>query len=278
MKAKKLLPVVLLLGVLLAMTLFAVTASAEGGVAKIGETEYATFAEAVAAAADRDTITILANGTYTLSSFSKELTIKAADGVVATIDVASAVGLPNSKVVFENLTFDYYPNQNYVGLQHTDTMTYNNCVINGQIFLYGNTETFNNCTFNQESADCYNVWTYGAKQVEFNNCKFNCVGKSVLVYNEGGNGSAIEVADCKFVASAPKEGKAAIEIDSSLLADGKAFSISTTGETTATGFATGSNSGSTLWNDKKGTSKSMAKIAATKKPVVIPKIQQETGE
>lgn len=41
-------------------------------------------------------------------------------------------------------------------------------------------ETFNGCTFKQTSPNAYNVWTYGAKEVDFNDCIFECAGKSVL--------------------------------------------------------------------------------------------------
>ena len=112
-------------------------------------------------------------------------------------------------------------------------------------------DIFNKCTFNQNSSNAYNVWTYGAKAVEFNDCTFNSAGKSVLVYNDGGNGTALKVDDCEFNASAVVEGKAAIEIDSSLLKEGMAFDIDVE-NSTAIGFDNGSMSGNSLWNNKKG--------------------------
>ena len=51
-------------------------------------------------------------------------------------------------------------------------------------------------------------------------------------------------------ASAPVAGKAAIEIDSSLIKG--AYNVTING-TTANGFAEGNVSGNTLWNNKKGT-------------------------
>ena len=155
-----------------------------------------------------------------------------------------------ANVTFNNVTFDYYPNVNYTGLQHSGNLVYNNCTINGQVFLYGQSETFNNCTFNQNSADAYNVWTYGAKEVAFNECTFNSVGKSVLVYNEGAGATDLVVTETEFNASAAVEGKAAIEIDTSLMPGQTTITID--GETTATGFDEGNVSGNTLWNNKKG--------------------------
>ena len=220
-------------------------------VAKIGDTYYATLADAFKAAADGETVTIITSGTYKLPAFSKELTIKAAEGLDVVIDNGGAVALHGAKATFENLTFDYYPNVNYTGLQHIDTAVYNNCTFNGQVFLYGNSETFNNCTFNQDSADAYNVWTYGAKNVTFNECTFNSAGKSVLVYNEGATANNVTVTGSTFNASQAVEGKAAIEIDTSLIAADKGDTVITITNSEANGFAAGSVSGNSLWNDKK---------------------------
>ena len=224
-------------------------------VAFIGEQGYASLDAAIQAAQDNDTIVVSA-GEYTLSGSltytNKAFMIKAADGETVSFDMSAAVALHGAKITFEGVTFNYKTNGNYIGLQHADTLVYNNCVINGMVFLYATNETFNNCTFNQTSADAYNVWTYGAKNVAFNSCTFNCVGKSVLVYNEGANAKTdLNVNDTTFNASAPVEGKAAIEIDTSLMTEGATITVDA--NTTADGFATGSNSGSTLWNDKKQT-------------------------
>ena len=224
-------------------------------VASIGETGYESLDAAIQAAQDNDIIVVSA-GEYTLNGsltyMNKAFTIKAADGETVRFDMSAAVALHGAKITFEGVTFDYKTNGNYIGLQHTDTLVYNNCVINGMVFLYATNETFNNCTFNQTSADAYNVWTYGAKNVAFNSCTFNCVGKSVLVYNEGANAKTdLNVNDTTFNASAPVEGKAAIEIDTSLMTEGATITVDA--NTTADGFAEGSKSGNTLWNDKKQT-------------------------
>ena len=156
-----------------------------------------------------------------------------------------------TSIAFADLTMEW-SNDNYKGLQHSTKLTYDNCTIKGMPFLYAVDEIFNNCTFIQESSEAYNLWTYGAKNVEFNNCTFNSAGKSVLVYNEGDVGSeTVNVKDCTFNASTPVEGKAAIEIDSSLLKSTGAYNLNITGNTTATGFGTGSTSGNSLYNVKK---------------------------
>ena len=211
------------------------------------------LATAIANAAVGDTIT-LGEGEFTLPGSQsiytgKSLTIKAADNAKVSFDMSAAVTLGGAKITFAGITFDYKTNGNYIGLQHADTLVYNNCTINGMVFLYAASETFNGCTFNQTSADAYNVWTYGARNVAFNGCTFNCVGKSVLLYNEGANdGTNLTVSNTEFIASASVEGKAAIEIDTHLMNGNSTVTVD--GKTNATGFATGSNSNSPLWNDK----------------------------
>ena len=186
----------------------------DSAVAGINGVGYNSLDEAINAAKNGDTITILKpaadengyklNGGLTYSG--KAITIKAASGVDVKFDMSSAVALHGAKITFEGVTFEYKTNKDYIGLQHTDTMVYNNCTINGQVFLYGASETFNGCTFKQTSPDAYNVWTYGAKEVDFNGCKFDCAGKSVLVYNEGAiSGTDLTVTNTEFRASQPVE-------------------------------------------------------------------------
>ena len=218
-------------------------------VAKIGDKQYETLDDAIKAVQNGEIIEVNAgeyklNGslTYTDKAFTIE-------GAGVSFDMSAAVALHGAKITFNNVTFDYKTNGNYIGLQHADTLVYNNCTINGMVFLYAVNETFNNCTFNQTSADAYNVWTYGAQNVAFNGCTFNCAGKAVLVYNEGAIAKTdLTVTDTKFIASAPVEGKAAIEIDTSLMKDGTTITIDAATE--AEDFAEGSNSKNSLWNDK----------------------------
>ncbi len=215
-------------------------------VAEVKGVKYQTLDAAVNAAKNSDTVVILKAGNYSVPT-GKNLTIT---GTVENVkfDMSQAVNMNGASVTFNNVTFEY-GTSNYIGLQHAGTMVYNDCSINGQVSLYGTSETFNNCTFYQSSADSYNVWTYGAQEVNFNGCEFNSAGKSVLVYNEGACATDLTVENSKFIASAPVEGKAAIEIDTTLMPDGTDIVIDAA--TTATGFDKGSVSGEELWNDKK---------------------------
>ena len=220
----------------------AATADADGNITGC----YTTVNDAVAKG---DNIAILVAGTYNVPT-GKDLTITGAvDGVqFGPIETPNMGG---KNYTFNNVTFNYAAGSAYKGLQHTGNMVYNNCTFNGQVFLYGTSETFNKCTFNQNSADAYNVWTYGAKEVAFNECTFNSAGKSVLVYTEDENhNSDIAVTASTFNASQTVDGKAAIEMDASLQVNG-GITLTVDAATTATGFSTNTLSGSSLWHDKK---------------------------
>jgi len=219
-----------------------------------GSQSYPTLAEAFAATTTGDEVEIRVTGEYSLSGISGKNIIVTGktDGVVFT-DIG-AFNMGGADVTFNNVTFTYAGNSTYKGLQHSGDLVYNDCTINGQVFLYGESETFNNCVFNTTDSNNYNVWTYGAKDVEFNGCTFNSAGKSVLVYNEAGPATELEVIDTDFFASGSVSGKAAIEIDTSApnnpgAMDGTVITIDAA--TTATGFADDTISGSSLWNDKK---------------------------
>ena len=203
------------------------------------------------ACANGDNVAILVAGTYNVPT-GKNLTITGAvDGVEFGPITEPNMGMKD--YTFNNVTFNYAADSHYKGLQYAGNMVYNNCTFNGQVFLYGVSETFNSCTFNQENAAYYNVWTYSAKDVDFNECTFNSAGKSVLVYHEGAaTFNDVTVTKSTFKASQTVEGKAAIEIDTQSTAGAK---ITIDGETTATGFDAGNVSGNSLWNNKMANTK-----------------------
>ena len=196
---------------------------------------------------------VLLSGEYTLpAGIGDNVVIEGAEGAEVIINAPEAANLGSSNVTFRNVTINK-SNSNYNGFQHANVLTYEDCVINNQIFLYGAKETFTRCTFNQTSSDAYNVWTYGAKEVVFNDCVFNSAGKSVLVYTESLKEEyTVTLNNCALNASTPVEGKAAIEIDSSFPNGGNGSYVVTINNTTAVGFAAGNKSGVSLWNNKKG--------------------------
>lgn len=174
-----------------------------------------------------------------------------ADGITIESEENAVINIPaavkGKSATFRGVTLRS-PNANYTGIQHAAAIKYENCVIEGQPFSYAETAVFEGCTFNQTSPDAYNIWTYGSKNITFNNCVFNCAGKGALVYKEEGTvWFKATFNDCKFIASAPVAEKAAIEIDSSL----NPYEVYIN-NCTSEGFANGSKSGNSLWNNKKG--------------------------
>ena len=170
----------------------------------------------------------------------------------AKIEVPAAVAWNDKTATFHNVKF-VYGQSDYVGIQHANTIKYENCEIVGKMFSYAANSEFVSCVFTQDAVD-YNIWTYGSKIIKFTNCTFNCKGKAALLYNEGSEteqiGQTATFDHCTFNASAPVEGKAAIEIDSSMKL-GVLYDVYIN-NCVATGFGLGSVSGNSLWNQKKG--------------------------
>ena len=196
----------------------------------------------------------LKKGSYTLPGDkmgNKEISITGTEDTV--IDLKAGTAAHDASITMEGVTVES-TNGNYTGIQHAAATTFKDCVIKGQPFLYAKNVQYINCTFEQDSSSAYNVWTYGAGNVLFKDCTFNCAGKSVLIYIEGSIRQTVEFKNCKFNASAPVTGKAAIEIDSSLLGNGiYTVIIDQATADNVHGFGTGSVSHNSLWNNKNGT-------------------------
>ena len=182
--------------------------------------EVSNEAEMNEAIANGNTNLTLGDGNYTMPGVSNsDLTISGTEDTVITINKPAFHG---SDVTFNGVTIK---GSGYAtGVQHVNTVTYNDATIVGVMCLYGEKVVFNNCTFDLTAVTDY-VWTYGAKEVEFNNCTFNTNGKAILIYSEGANlVTKVTVKGCTFNAtqSAQASGAtaAAIEIDSSLATNG----------------------------------------------------------
>ena len=191
------------------------------------------------------TVKLTTAGTYELPNLdSRDVTIIGTKDTV--IDMKNKDNKASS-ASFEGVTVNF-GTDNYVGFKHTGKLTYKDCTITGKQFLYANDVEFINCTFVQDAVD-YNVWTYGAGSVLFKDCNFDCKGKAVLIYNEGTLAAQnVEFQSCKFNASTPADGKAAIEIDSRFTSYNVVIDKATADN--VTGFAKGSVSGSSVWNVK----------------------------
>lgn len=221
-------------------------------VAYIGDTGYPSLNSAIAASNEGDTITICKDGSYILPEIPNKITIEGCSKNVI-IDATgpeyiSIANIPNG-ISFKNVTLNN-SNVNYRGFQHAGEIVFDDCIINNQLTCYSKT-SFLNSTINLNSVATY-IWTYGAETVTFDNCTFNTVGKAILIYNEGNNNTnqTININNCILNASKSVSGKAAIEIDSSLIGTGS-FTINIK-NTTSNGFDNGSVSENSLWNEKKG--------------------------
>ena len=197
-------------------------------------------------------------GTYTLPAMTgRDVTIIGTKDTV--IDMKNKDNKASS-ASFEGVTVNF-GTDNYVGFKHTGKLTYKDCTITGKQFLYANDVEFINCTFVQDAVD-YNVWTYGAGSVLFKDCNFDCKGKAVLIYNEGTLAAQnVEFQNCKFNASTPADGKAAIEIDCTYTSYNVVIDKATADN--VTDFANGSVSGSPVWNVKKGDKPTTVTVAGT---------------
>lgn len=201
------------------------------------------------AVAQENATVVVPAGTFTApESVADGVTIEGVEGTV--IDIPTAVAYHDKNLTFKKVTVKS-PNDNYIGIQHAAAIKYENCVIEGQPFSYAANAVFEKCTFNQPSSAAYNIWTYSSTNITFNDCVFNCAGKAVLIYNEGAiNKEVATFNNCKFIATTPVTGKAAIEIDSTY----SEYEVHING-CTESGFDAGSVSGISLWNKKKGNNK-----------------------
>ena len=168
-------------------------------VAQIGETQYETLADAVAAANAGDVIEVIKAGDYTLPSLSKNVTVEGAvDGVVFTHTTAGNIASTSAGATFKNVKF-VFGNVNYHGFQHAGTINMENCTLDGKFFSYGDMN-FTNCEFTQSASD-YHMWCYSG-DVTYTGCTFtaNGTGKFLNIYNEDGTTKyTVTVENCKFV-------------------------------------------------------------------------------
>ena len=175
------------------------------------------------------------------------------DTKIATQDDGSYEGcdysLDGATVTFENITINT-DSHTYTGYARCKG-TYKNCVINGTYTLYGDSK-FENCTFNV-SGDVYNIWTWGAQNMEFDSCTFNSDGKALLLYQEGTNTINLTVNRCIFNDNGGLTAKkAAIEIGDAPYGKTPTYNVTVSG-TTVNGYEIndeGINTGTTLWGNK----------------------------
>ena len=223
------------------------TPSIDGKV-QVGSQE--ALANAISSAtADEETSIKLAAGAYTLPSLeNKSITISGTKDTVINMKGEDGKGVVNkaTSASFDGVTVAF-ANENYKGFQHTETLIYKDCTIKGLQFLYADNVEFNNCTFEQEDADSYHIWTYGAKNVTFTDCTFNSTSnsKAVLCYIEGaGNAFTRTFNNCTFIATGTPE-KSAIMINPTANTGTNTYTVNIN-NCTATGYAENGIFGQTI--------------------------------
>lgn len=130
-------------------------------------------------------------------------------------------------------------------------LVYENCVIRGKLTFYANAVVdFINCVFENDMANQYSIWTWGASKITLEGCTFNTNGKAVLLYGQrtADNPTDLIVNNCVFNDrnNGSKE-KAAIEIGDDYNAT---YSLTIDENTKVNGFADGKYTGSKIWANK----------------------------
>ena len=179
-----------------------------------GQYVASTDAGIASAISENASIIYLEEGTYIIPDDAKGKTLSfigtgnPEDTKIATQDDGTYEGcdysLDGATATFENISINT-TSKTYTGYARLNA-TYKNCIINGTYTLYGKS-TFEGCTFNV-SGDVYNIWTWGAAEAKFTNCKFNCDGKALLVYNQTLD---LTIENCIFNDLGDISGKSAIE-------------------------------------------------------------------
>ena len=203
-------------------------------------------------AASGDHKIMLLDGEYTIDPkvYNKAGVTIIGAGENVTLDIKDQIYTINGTATIENVKV-VFSNNGYTGFQGGVDLNFKECTIEGQPFLYGTKATFEGCTFVQNDPEQYNIWTYAVLEANFIDCVFNCAGKSVLVYSEANDlVQKVNFEGCTFNASAPYNGKAAIEIGTSQLTTGM-YKV-TINDTDVNNFANGSVSGNPVWNVKNG--------------------------
>ncbi len=232
---------------------------------KLGPVYTVTTSEdlATAALSENAIITLSGSDAFTLpTSIADGVTIKG-ETQSAVLEANTGVTYGNMNVKFENLTYKN-GTDNYIGIYHSNSVAYSNCIIEGKPTMYAVTATFDNCTFKASTYE-YCIWTYGSQNITFNNCTFETMGKCVKVYNEGSD--LVQTATfnkCTFNATNIPEGKgkAAIEIDGHYNTTGS-YTVNIN-NCTESGMVAGETSGDKMWNCDAGSNTTTVYVDGTK--------------
>lgn len=190
-----------------------------------------------------DTV-VLAAGNYSLPNSVSGKTLSIVGTKETVININTAQGVNGANLTFDGVTIDG-TTEDFKGLQHAGTIVYNNVTVTKGMTLYGEKVIFNNCEF--ELTSQY-IRTYGAKNVEFNDCSFKTEGKAILIHQDGTEHlCTVTIKDCTFNATKRATTWDGIEV-AAISIDGSngTFIVNLEGTNTANDVFNG------LWQIKKG--------------------------
>ena len=175
---------------------------------------------------------VLGDGNYQMPDSSESVNLRGKTltitGTKDTIIDASDVDARDQFVTGANLVFDgvtiNFGYEIYMGFANTVNLIYRNCHITGLQCLYGENVTFENCVIDSSAntGEPHAVWTYGAKNITFNNCEFIYGNRAINCYKDqdiDGGKQVVNFNNCTFTTTdANSEG--AVEINSSAFSVG----------------------------------------------------------
>ena len=198
---------------------------------------YVTTAKAFTSAlASGDNVKIiLADGKYenVLTASGKTINVVGENEDGAEIALTNAVGsshdhlgLGGCTVTLENVRATFEDGAYYAAYINGPTMTYKNCTIIGQQYIYGNT-SFIDCVFDNDDDAAVSAMRYTYiydGDVVVDNCDFYTQGHALIMYSDNGGAGdqTLTVRDSRFhggqgrtAYAVANQNTAAIEIDSS---------------------------------------------------------------
>ncbi|MCD8127264.1 MAG: hypothetical protein LUD82_07395, partial [Clostridiales bacterium] len=204
---KRLISVIAMLAMLVAMlSVNAFAAEVESdAVAQIGDTTYATLDEAVTAAADGDTITVLADCESAGLNLSKDLTIKGAENVNPTITF-NTYGFAlwaNVDLVFEDCTVKM---NNITSTPYTGEWNWMAiCASSGVTLTLNNVDMSIICT---ESNDAHCIYFCNDNKLNLNESTLTIKGykQDALEWDGGDGGYNVNIVDSTFISDGNRSG------------------------------------------------------------------------
>ena len=119
------------------------------------------------------------NTTYTLpATIAEGVTIVGSEGSV--IDFRGKISNYLKNATFKGVTIKE-DDIAYNGIQHSESVSFVDCIIDGSLWSYANEATFRRCTFKNQT-DNYPLWIYASSKVVLEECHFETqLNKGVLI-------------------------------------------------------------------------------------------------